>query len=63
MWIYNMYYVCLFDCGHTVQPTALKLWHNIPHEIILNRFSSSLWVAEQPPGIKLDYLFLNLYVF
>ena len=24
-------YVCYCDCSHTVQPTALKLWHNTPH--------------------------------
>ena len=22
-------YYCPLDCSHTVQPTALKLWHNI----------------------------------
>ena len=22
--------VCLFDCSHTVQPAAFKLWHTIP---------------------------------
>ena len=27
---------CNFDCSHTIQPTALKLWHNIPHVNILN---------------------------
>ena len=26
--------VCLCDFRHTNQPTALKLWHNIPHVII-----------------------------
>ena len=32
-WIYNYLciYVCECDCSHTVQPRALKLWHNIPH--------------------------------
>ena len=24
-------YRCPFDCSHTIQPTALKLWHTIPH--------------------------------
>ena len=24
-------YRCHFDCSHTIQPRALKLWHNIPH--------------------------------
>ena len=23
--------LCPFDCSHTIQPTALKLCHNIPH--------------------------------
>ena len=29
--LYLCMYVCYCDCSHTVQPTALKLWHNIPY--------------------------------
>ena len=29
--MYLSMYECLFVCSHTVQPTAVKLWHNTPH--------------------------------
>ena len=28
--LYLCMYLCYCDCSHTVQPRALKLWHNIP---------------------------------
>ena len=36
--IYLSGYRCPFDCSHTIQPTALKLWHNIPHVYNSRRF-------------------------
>ena len=33
--IYPCGHRCPFDCSHTIQPTALKLWHNIPHVLWL----------------------------
>ena len=36
--IYLSGYKCPFDYIHTIQPTALKLWHNIPHVYNSKRF-------------------------
>ena len=40
MWlsIYLSGYRCPLDCSHTIQPTSLKLWHNIPHVYNSKRF-------------------------
>ena len=29
--VYLSMYRCPFDCSHTIQPTAVKLWHYITH--------------------------------
>ena len=29
--LYLSMYVCKCDYSHTIQPTALKLWHNTPN--------------------------------
>ena len=32
--LFLIYYVCMFDIGHTTQPRAVNSWDNFPHETV-----------------------------
>ena len=53
-------YACLFNWSHTtIQATALKLWHNIPHVYNSSLFFSNFWKIVFPELLPFFYISLR----
>ena len=53
-------YRCPFDCSHTIQPRALKIWHNIPHVNNSRRFFFKFLKNVFSRGIALFLYFFKI---
>ena len=58
--IYLSMYRCPFDCSRTIQPRALKFWHNIPHVNNSRRFFQICEKLFFPKLLPFFYISLRL---